>query len=42
MITHRPHNALGRADCDWLQTRLHIAIDGMGKPVHGALGALRV
>lgn len=42
MITHRPYDALGGADRDWLKARLHIAIGGMGNPGHGALGALRV
>ncbi|WP_458094314.1 pirin family protein [Roseomonas sp. WA12] len=42
MITPRPFATLGGADRDWLKTRLHVAIGGMGNPVHGALGALRV
>jgi redox-sensitive bicupin YhaK (pirin superfamily) len=42
MITHRPYDTLGGDDRDWLKTRLHIAVGGMGNPEHGALGALRV
>jgi redox-sensitive bicupin YhaK (pirin superfamily) len=42
MITRRPYDALGGADRDWLKTRLHIAIGGLGKLEHSPLGALRV
>jgi redox-sensitive bicupin YhaK (pirin superfamily) len=41
MIDHRPHAALGGHDLGWLQARLHVAIDGMGRPEHGAIGPLR-
>ena len=41
MITHRPFGALGGGERDWLKTRLHIAIGGMGNPGHSPLGALR-
>jgi redox-sensitive bicupin YhaK (pirin superfamily) len=41
MIDHRPYAALGGHDLGWLQARLHVAIDGMGRPEHGAIGPLR-
>jgi redox-sensitive bicupin YhaK (pirin superfamily) len=41
MIDHRPYAALGGHDLGWLQARLHVSIDGMGRPEHGAIGPLR-
>jgi redox-sensitive bicupin YhaK (pirin superfamily) len=41
MIEHRPYAALGGHDLDWLSARLHVAIGGLGRPEHGAIGALR-
>ncbi|KGF81426.1 pirin [Massilia sp. JS1662] len=41
MIDHRPYAALGGHDLGWLQARLHVAIGGMGRPEHGAIGPLR-
>jgi len=41
MIEHRPYAALGGNDLDWLTTRLHVAIGGLGRPEHGPVGALR-
>ncbi|WP_394791157.1 pirin family protein [Rhodoferax sp.] len=42
MIEHRPYHALGGSDSGWLKARLHIAFSGMGNPIHGPIGALRV
>jgi redox-sensitive bicupin YhaK (pirin superfamily) len=42
MIEHRPFEALGRVEQDWLKARLHFAFAGMGRPEHSPLGALRV
>jgi len=41
MIDHRPYAALGGHDLGWLQARLHVSIDGTGRPEHGAIGPLR-
>jgi redox-sensitive bicupin YhaK (pirin superfamily) len=41
MITPRPYAALGGHDLGWLQARLHVAIGGMGRPEHGAIGPLQ-
>jgi quercetin 2,3-dioxygenase len=41
MIEHRPYAALGGNDLDWLKARLHVAINGMGRPEHGPIGPLR-
>jgi redox-sensitive bicupin YhaK (pirin superfamily) len=41
MIGHRPYAALGGHDLGWLQARLHVAIGGMGRPEHGAIGPLQ-
>lgn len=41
MIEHRPYAALGGNDLSWLKARLHVAIAGLGRPEHGAIGPLR-
>ncbi|OON60000.1 hypothetical protein B0920_22280 [Massilia sp. KIM] len=40
MIEHRPYAALGGSKLAWLDARLHVAINGMGRPEHGAIGPL--
>ena len=41
MIDHRPYAALGGHDLGWLKARLHVDVQGMGRPEHGAIGPLR-
>ena len=42
MIKHRPFDALGRIDRDWLQAKLHFRIGTIGPAEHAPLGALHV
>ena len=42
MIIRRAFADLGGADFGWLQARLHIAIEGLGNPDHGAVASLKV
>lgn len=42
MIDHRPFDALGKLERDWLQTRLHCCYGELGCPNHAPLRALLV